>query len=183
MGGGGFGGGTGGASRPVGGWHAGRNHAARFPAAPAPAPSGTGAGAAAAGAGAAAQGGGATDAARSRGPGHEPATTRWAAATVGAKTAADYQLATGDAVMAIGGFSGSDPSPTLAQFEAYVRAGEIHYFIGSGAGGFGGGSGGGGGGGFGGGTSASTASAIRSWVESNFTSQTVGGVTLYDLTS
>ena len=34
--------------------------------------------------------------------------------------------------MAIGGFNGSDPSPTLAQFKAYVADGEIHYFIASG---------------------------------------------------
>ena len=42
---------------------------------------------------------------------------------VGSNTAAGYQLATGDPVMAIGGFNGSDPAPTLAQFEAYVAAG------------------------------------------------------------
>ena len=40
-------------------------------------------------------------------------------------------------VMAIGGFNGSDPSPTLAQFQQYVADGKIHYFIGGG--GFGGG--------------------------------------------
>ena len=40
-------------------------------------------------------------------------------------------------VMAIGGFNGTDPSPTLAQFQAYVRAGKIHYFLASGGGGFG----------------------------------------------
>ena len=60
----------------------------------------------------------------------------WVAAAVGSNTAAGYQLATGHPVMAIGGFNGSDPSPTLAQFQAYVAAGKIHYFIGSG--GFGG---------------------------------------------
>jgi hypothetical protein len=53
-----------------------------------------------------------------------------------------------------------------------VREGKIHYFIGGG--GFGGGFGGGG---------SSTSSAISSWVSANFTSQTVGGVTVYDLTS
>ena len=36
--------------------------------------------------------------------------------------------------MAIGGFNGSDPSPTLAQFKQYVADGEIHYFIGGGSG-------------------------------------------------
>ena len=34
--------------------------------------------------------------------------------------------------MAIGGFNGSDPSPTLAQFQEYVADGEIHWFIGGG---------------------------------------------------
>ena len=43
--------------------------------------------------------------------------------------------------------------------------------------------GGGGGGGFGGGGASSTSSQIRSWVENNFDSTTVDGVTVYDLTS
>ena len=34
--------------------------------------------------------------------------------------------------MAIGGFNGSDPSPTLAQFQQYVAEGKIHYFLGGG---------------------------------------------------
>jgi 4-amino-4-deoxy-L-arabinose transferase-like glycosyltransferase len=96
----------------------------------------------------------------------------WVAAAVGSNEAAGYQLATGRSVMPIGGFNGTDPSPTLAQFERLVAEGKIHYFI----------AGGGFGGGPGGGTS-STSSAIASWVESHFTSATVGGVTLYDLTS
>jgi hypothetical protein len=80
--------------------------------------------------------------------------------------------------MAIGGFNGSDPSPTLAQFKAWVAAGKIHYFIASGQGGFGGAS-------AGGGPSAggSTATQISGWVESTFTAKTVDGVTLYDLTT
>src|SRR5205823_4239060 len=45
---------------------------------------------------------------------------RWVAATIDANSAAGYELATGEAVMAIGGFNGSDPAPTLAQFQAYV---------------------------------------------------------------
>jgi 4-amino-4-deoxy-L-arabinose transferase-like glycosyltransferase len=100
---------------------------------------------------------------------------RWVAATVSSNQAAGYQLATGDAVMPIGGFNGTDPSPTLAQFQQWVAAGKIHYFIAGGGGGFGGPGGGAGGG--------STASSITSWVESTFRSTTVGGVTLYDLTA
>ena len=35
--------------------------------------------------------------------------------------------------MAIGGFNGSDPSPTLAQFQQWVAEGKIHYFIAQGS--------------------------------------------------
>ncbi|AGZ39074.1 ArnT family glycosyltransferase [Actinoplanes friuliensis] len=100
----------------------------------------------------------------------------WVAAAVGSQSASGYQLATGDPVMAIGGFNGSDPSPTLAQFQQYVADGEIHYFIGSG-GGFGGGRGGTGSSG------SNYSSQISEWVTANFTAQTVDGVTLYDLTA
>ncbi len=89
---------------------------------------------------------------------------RWAAATDGSMQAAPLQLASGKAVMAIGGFTGGDPSPTLAEFQAYVRAGEVRYYLG-----------GGGGGGRGG-------SSIGEWVQENFTAVTVGGSTIYDLT-
>src|SRR6202034_4448459 len=44
----------------------------------------------------------------------------WVAAAVGANTAAGYQLGTGDPVMAIGGFNGTDPDPTLAEFKQLV---------------------------------------------------------------
>ncbi|MFD6654466.1 ArnT family glycosyltransferase [Streptomyces parvus] len=106
----------------------------------------------------------------------------WVAAAVGAQNAASYQLATGDPVMAIGGFNGSDPSPTLAQFKKYVAEGKIHYFVsGGGMGGGTGGEGGGrtGGGGMGG---SGTSSRISSWVTENFTEVTVGSATFYDLT-
>ncbi len=53
----------------------------------------------------------------------------WAAAVVGSNNAAGYQLASGAPVMAIGGFNGTDPSPTLEQFIRYVDDGQIHYFI------------------------------------------------------
>ncbi|WP_330458706.1 glycosyltransferase family 39 protein [Streptomyces sp. NBC_00820] len=103
----------------------------------------------------------------------------WAAASIGSQNAASYQLATGDPVMAIGGFNGTDPSPTLAQFKKYVTDGRIHYFIaGGGMGGMGGGMGEGGRAGAGSGT----ASRITSWVESTFTKVTVGSATFYDLT-
>jgi 4-amino-4-deoxy-L-arabinose transferase-like glycosyltransferase len=95
--------------------------------------------------------------------------TTWAAAAVGSQEAGPLELASGKAVMSIGGFNGGDAAPTLAQFKAYVGAGQIRYFIG---GGTGGGPGGGGGSG----------SAISQWVAANFTSTTVGNTTVYDLT-
>ncbi|MEU6661739.1 glycosyltransferase family 39 protein [Streptomyces sp. NPDC046821] len=105
----------------------------------------------------------------------------WAAATVGAQNAAGYQLSTGKPVMAIGGFNGSDPSPTLAQFKRYVEDGRIHYFIAGGRDRMGGGRGGTGGG-RGGRSGAGTAASIQAWVEKNYTKVTVGTATFYDLT-
>jgi 4-amino-4-deoxy-L-arabinose transferase-like glycosyltransferase len=101
----------------------------------------------------------------------------WVAATVGANNAAGYQLSTRLPVMAIGGFNGTDPSPTLAQFEAWVAAGRIHYFIASG------GAGAGGPGGTGGAGGTDTAAQITSWVEDHFTATTIGGQTVYDLSA
>ena len=98
------------------------------------------------------------------------------AATTGANTASGYQLAADQPVMAIGGFNGTDPTPTLAQFQRYVAEGKIHYYIGGGGGGFGGRPGGGAG-------SASTSSSIATWVADHYTAKTVDGVTLYDLTA
>jgi 4-amino-4-deoxy-L-arabinose transferase-like glycosyltransferase len=98
---------------------------------------------------------------------------RWAAAAVGSQSAASLELGSnGVPVMAIGGFTGSDPAPTLAQFEKLVSAHEIHYFVASGSGGPGGG---GGGSGYG--------SQITAWVKAHFTAKTVGGMTVYDLTA
>ena len=132
----------------------------------------------------------------------QSAGTTWSAATVSAQSGAGLALASGTTVMSIGGFTGSDPAPTLEQFQAHVAAGEVRYFVG---GGFGGGFGGaeapaalpgqapapvwedprsaefeataGPGGGRGG-----SGSAISTWVEENFTPLTVGTQTVYDLT-
>jgi 4-amino-4-deoxy-L-arabinose transferase-like glycosyltransferase len=95
---------------------------------------------------------------------------RWVAATSGSQSAASYELATGgQAVMAIGGFSGEGGNLTLTRFQADVKAGEIHYYIASGATGGGPGRGG-------------SASSILRWVESHYTKQTIGGTTVYNLT-
>ena len=90
----------------------------------------------------------------------------WVAATVGANAASGYQLATEEPVLPIGGFNGSDPSPTLAEFQDQVADGEIHYFI-AGGGGMSSGLGG--------------ESGISAWVSENYEATTVDGVTLYDL--
>jgi 4-amino-4-deoxy-L-arabinose transferase-like glycosyltransferase len=92
----------------------------------------------------------------------------WVAATVGSQNAATYQLASGYSVMAIGGFNGSDPSPTLEQFKAYVAAGKIHYYIAGSISQSAGGS--------------DAASEIANWVSENFTATTIGSTTVYDLT-
>ena len=132
---------------------------------------------------------------------------RWAAATVSSTSAASIELGSnGVPVMAIGGFSASDPAPSLAEFEKLVSGHQIHYFVSGGAGGgFGGLAGppgesgasrasdfaaspdvgahagfaaaGGPGGGSG------DASQITSWVEAHFKRETVGGTTVYDLSS
>jgi len=96
----------------------------------------------------------------------------WVAAAVGSNSAAGVQLATSLPVMAIGGFNGTDPTPSPAAFQALVKAGKVHYFLAGGSGRFGG---------PGGGSAAS--SAITSWVEQTFTATTIGGVTVYDLTA
>jgi 4-amino-4-deoxy-L-arabinose transferase-like glycosyltransferase len=96
------------------------------------------------------------------------ADNRWAAATVGSMTASSLELKTGASVMAIGGFTGSDNSPTLAQFQAYVEDGEVRYFIPSDRGGPPGGRSG-------------SASDITTWVQQHFTPTDVAGTTVYDL--
>jgi hypothetical protein len=92
------------------------------------------------------------------------------AATFGSQSAATLELASGEAVMAIGGFNGEGGNISLATFESYVAKGDIHYFIASGGGGQGGP----------GGTTNSDA-AITKWVEAHYKAVTIGGQTVYDL--
>ena len=95
----------------------------------------------------------------------------WAAATVGSNNASGYQLATRAPVMAVGGFNGTDPAPTLAQFQQYVSDHRIHYFVVSDVmGRIRSNSGG-----------SAEASAITEWVTTTFQPVTYDGVTLYDL--
>jgi len=95
----------------------------------------------------------------------------WTAAVGTSQSAASLELATGTSLMSLGGWSGSDPAVTLEQFQADVASGAIHYYIGGGQEGGPGGS------------SDSTSSQIATWVAANYTATTVGGQTVYDLTS
>ena len=101
-------------------------------------------------------------------------------ATFTTMAAASYIIETGDNILPIGGFDGSDPSPTLAQFKNYVAHGQLRFVLSSGsAGGRALGQSGAG--------SNSTASGrdnssqIESWVTANCTPDTssVGAGSLY----
>jgi 4-amino-4-deoxy-L-arabinose transferase-like glycosyltransferase len=50
-------------------------------------------------------------------------------AVTGSQTAAPLILSTGKPVIAMGGFSGGDPTPTLAQFKTLVATGKVHYVV------------------------------------------------------
>lgn len=45
----------------------------------------------------------------------------------GSQSAAPFILESGKAVIAMGGFGGSDPAPTLNEFKHMVATGEVHY--------------------------------------------------------
>lgn len=92
---------------------------------------------------------------------------RWVAATVGAQAAARYQLGSGAPIMAIGGFLGTDPAPTLAQFRRYVADAEVRYFIG--------------GMGRPSREGRDSTDTVHEWVAANFAPQTIDGQIVYDL--
>jgi 4-amino-4-deoxy-L-arabinose transferase-like glycosyltransferase len=96
----------------------------------------------------------------------QQASTKWSAATNGSNSAASLELASNTNVIAMGGFTGSDPYPSLDEFKAMVAKGEVTYYIA--------------GGGFGG-RGGSDTSAITQWVEANFQAQSVGSTTVYKL--
>jgi hypothetical protein len=101
----------------------------------------------------------------------DAAKYKWVAAVDGSQNAASIELATsGEPVMAIGGFNGQGGNLSLSAFEKYVAAGDIHYYIGGSSGvGMGGGG--------------NSSSAIATWVAAHFKAVTIGGSTVYDLTS
>ncbi|WP_330273788.1 glycosyltransferase family 39 protein [Lentzea sp. NBC_00516] len=93
---------------------------------------------------------------------------RWAAATIGSNNAAGLQLASGQPVMALGGFNGTDPAPTLEQFQELVRSGQIHYYVAADRM-------------MQGESGSDAAHDIAAWVAENYTATTVAGATLYEL--
>lgn len=89
---------------------------------------------------------------------------RWAAATGGSRAASTLELSSGAPVIAIGGYKGTDPAPSLSGFESMVAAGEVHYFLA-------------------GWTSGPTLTEIQDWVVVRFQHDTIDGTAVYDLTS
>lgn len=97
-------------------------------------------------------------------------------ATFGAMSSASIITATGESVLPIGGFDGSDPYPSLDAFKKLVAEGKLRFVLGGVQGGMGGGMGGPGGMPGGPGQQAGTANAlagnsseISSWVTSTCT--------------
>ncbi|RDV09722.1 glycosyl transferase [Arthrobacter sp. RT-1] len=97
-----------------------------------------------------------------------PSEITWPGAIVGSESAANYQLETGRPILAIGGFNGSDPFPTLEQFIALVEEQKIGAMViqtlppvpAEGRG---------------------EAARIVAWVRANHTAQVFGGAELYKL--
>ena len=92
-------------------------------------------------------------------------TATWIVAVQSANTAAPIELSTGLPVMAMGGFTGSDPTPTLEQLQADIASGELRFVMVGGGGGSPGGS-----------------SSVSSWVTTACKVVTVGSSTtsVYD---
>ncbi|HXM56221.1 MAG TPA: glycosyl transferase family 39, partial [Candidatus Dormibacteraeota bacterium] len=90
----------------------------------------------------------------------------WLVAVASANQAAPIQLATGEPVLAMGGFSGGDPAMTVDKLVELVRIGQLRYVM-VGGGGPGGGS-----------------TSVTSWITQHGTRVDYAGTgssTLYDL--
>jgi 4-amino-4-deoxy-L-arabinose transferase-like glycosyltransferase len=100
-------------------------------------------------------------------------SARWIVAANSAQEAGSIEIATGLPVMAMGGFTGSDPAPTLAQLKSYIASGKLRFVLASG---------GQGGGGLGApGASTTDGTDRTSWVTSTCKLVNYGGsATLYD---
>lgn len=93
---------------------------------------------------------------------------KWIVAVNGSGSAGRIELSTGLPVMAMGGFTGSDPWPTLDAFKTYIASGELRFVV------VGGGMGGGPGG-FGG-----SSDSVEGWVASTCKAVTSVSSSLYD---
>jgi hypothetical protein len=85
----------------------------------------------------------------------------WTAAVVGSR-ANDLQLASGAPVMPIGGFAGSDPSPTLRAFQSDVARHRVHWYVPAP-------------------TGHGPGRSISAWVRAHAPVVRAGGTTLYDV--
>lgn len=99
-----------------------------------------------------------------------PSGCTWAAATYPGQTAARFQLEVGRPVIALGGFAGVDPSPTLPQFQDWVASGRVCFLVeqpeqlavpGN----------------------SQELRSIQEWVSKNFRAEKIDGVSVYRLTS
>jgi hypothetical protein len=97
--------------------------------------------------------------------------TPWSAAVDRSSNAAALELSSDTAVMAIGGFSGTDPVPTLAQFQDDVAAHRVTYYVTNNTVGHHTG------------WAARGHVDIERWVAANFSPQHVGRTVVYDLSS
>jgi 4-amino-4-deoxy-L-arabinose transferase-like glycosyltransferase len=97
----------------------------------------------------------------------------WIAAVEGSMNAGSLELTSGQPVMALGGFLGSDPTPTLSQFQSLVAQGKVRYLLVQSDGGA-----------IGGRASGGTVAQVVSWAEANGKAVTIAGVSgfiVYDL--
>lgn len=101
----------------------------------------------------------------------EGTDTAWSAAIDRSSSAAGLELSTGTSVMAIGGFSGIDPTPTLSQFQADVAAHRVGYYVSAGTSSHRPG------------VSTHPHADIARWVAANFRAMQVGKATVYDLSA
>jgi 4-amino-4-deoxy-L-arabinose transferase-like glycosyltransferase len=93
----------------------------------------------------------------------------WIVAANSSNEAGSIEIATGLPVMAMGGFTGSDPAPTLAQLKSYIASGKLRFVL-AGSSGFGGVVGG-----------DTTSTDRTAWVTSTCKLVSYGGTsTLYD---
>ena len=98
--------------------------------------------------------------------------TEWSAAISRSSSAAGLELSTDTAVMAIGGFSGSDPVPTLGEFKDDVAQHKVAYYVVMNNRGHGPGWG-----------NNRGHADITKWVAATFRSTSVGDATVYNLSA